>query len=178
MKQLPAFLIISGNGRNTGKTTFACKVIASVSKQYPLTAIKVSPHFHPEEDRGEIILKDKHFIIRKEENPQRDKDSSRMLRAGASQVYYLEVLDAHLEEAMDTLLSIRQTEGPVICESGGMRSFIKPSLFIMTNSKDSQDLKAGFKNLVPLADKIIYFDGVGFDFAPERVGFDGMRWAL
>lgn len=172
------FLIISGNGRNTGKTSFVCRVISLVSRKYPVTAIKISPHFHPDSRISDAIINEEHFIINVEKDPCRSKDTSRMLSAGAKKVYYIEVKDDHLEDALMAIMPSIPTDTPVICESGGMRHLIEPSLFIMLNRSDSEELKTGFKKLSPLADKIVHFDGSSFDLTPEMIQFDGIRWVL
>lgn len=176
-RKLQNFLIVSGNGRNTGKTSFVCKLIESVSKLQPITAIKISPHFHAD-DKTAVLIKEKHFIIRKENNLAGKKDTARMIRAGASQVYYLEVLDNHLSEAFNALINITDLSGPVICESGGLRKIIEPSMFILLNRDDGRETKAGFINLSPLADKIVLFDGNEFDFLPENFLFENGRWVI
>jgi len=43
----PNILLVSGNGRNSGKTTLACKIIERFSKDHEITGLKISPHFHP-----------------------------------------------------------------------------------------------------------------------------------
>ncbi len=172
----PNFMIVSGNGRNTGKTTFVCRAIKRVSQSYPVTAIKVSPHFHIDKNEEGVLVRAKNYIVRKEAAPDNSKDSSRMLKNGAKNVYYIEVKDNYLREAMEALKQLVPLDGPVICESGGMRQIIKPSLFFMVNSHDKKAFKDGFKSLSPLADRIILFDGSNFDFPPEKIGFNGMKW--
>ncbi len=173
----PNFLILSGNGRNAGKTSFACKIIECISKEHPITAIKISPHFHADLDKG-VLLKEKHFIIRQEENHDDTKDTSRMLRAGAGKVYYLEVLDDHLKEAMDALEALRPLNDAVICESGGLRRVIHPSLFIVLNRVDGRETKESYKTLSPMADKVVMFDGTNFDLEAEDISFKGNEWFI
>jgi hypothetical protein len=171
------FLIVSGNGRNVGKTSFICAIISSASEDHSITAIKVSPHFHTV-DHKDAIFQNEHFVIRKEMDVDGTKDSARMLRAGAKDVYYIEVEDDHLEAAILELQKHADLQGPVICESGGMRSIFKPSLFFVVNRPDRSDQKASFIKLVPLADKIILFDGKDFNFPPEDIFFDNSAWKI
>ena len=171
------YLIVSGNGRNTGKTSFVCRVIAAVSKSYPVTAIKVSPHFHPERTNPNLLISSENFNIWLETDPWSNKDSSRMLTAGAHKVYYIEVLDNNLEKAMISLQP-HLPDGPVIYESGGLRFLNDPGLFILLNSSDREEVKENFKKLSPMADKLVTFDGNGFDLPPEKVFFDGEKWGF
>ena len=178
MKHRPDFLIISGNGRNTGKTSYACRVISKISSSFPITAIKVSPHFHPDRNSSNIILSEENFMICRENEPDGNKDSSRMLQAGARKVYYIETTDGHLEKAMTVLLENIGVEGPVICESGGMRKLVEPSLFLLLKLTGQTDMKPGFLKCSPLANSILNFDGNDFDLPPEYVEYDGSRWFI
>jgi len=178
MMQRIDFLIVSGNGRNTGKTTFVCKIISQTSKSYPVTAIKVSPHFHPNKNFRNIIISDENYVICRESERDGKKDSSRMLLSGAKKVYYIEAKDSHLEKALMALLENIQITGPVICESGGMRNMVDPSLLILLNKTGRSETKNGFVKLSPLANHIIMFDGKNFDIQAEDVSFDGERWHL
>jgi hypothetical protein len=174
---LPNMMIVSGNGSNLGKTSFVCGVISSISKLLPLNAIKVSPHFHPVDDE-DVIFQNEHFIIRKEEDVDGSKDSSRMLQAGAEEVYYIEVKDDQLRSAITELHKHADLQGPLICESGGMRSIFKPSLFCVVNRTDRDKQKEGFTKLATLADRIIIFDGKYFDFPPEEILFTKGKWII
>ncbi len=174
----PDFMIISGNGRNTGKTTLACSIIARTSRDYAITAIKISPHMHPSDEAPDEIVRHEHFIIREETSRQGKKDSARMLAAGASRVFYLEVKDEHLEEAFQKLLEVAEITGPVICESGRLRDLIEPSLFILVDRNDGRQDKPGFIRYMPLADMIIRFDGTSYSIESGKVRFDGKKWTI
>jgi len=176
MMRLENLLIISGNGRNTGKTSFACRVISTVKDNYTVTAVKVSPHFHEKKGKDEAFIINKNFTITLETDPWRSKDSSRMIAAGAQKVYYIEVTDSHLQDAFDELMPLLPEEGPIVCESGGLRNLIEPSMFIMLNEFGREELKEGFKKLSPLADKIVLFEGSNFDYSPEKIKFNGNKW--
>ena len=169
-------MIVSGNGRNTGKTSFVCRVIGAISQTYPVTAIKVSPHFHPNRNFRNIILSEENFVICRENDREGTKDSSRMLRSGAKKVYYIEAKDSHLRKALKALIEKTHIEGAVICESGGMRSMVEPSLFILLNLDGKTEMKPGFAALSPKADRIVMFDGNEFDFQPDKVGYNGHSW--
>ena len=101
-----------------------------------------------------------------------------MISAGAHKVYYIEATDEYLRDAWNALKPLLPDEGPVVCESGGLRHLLTPSLFIMLNRSDREELKDGFKKLSPLTDKIVLFDGRSFDFAPEKIHFEGKRWNI
>jgi hypothetical protein len=85
-------LLVTGSGRNVGKTTFICSVIAGNPLQ-KMAAIKITPHFH---DPGEgliPIVENNNFRIFEETNIHSDKDTSRYLQAGARKSYYIQTND-------------------------------------------------------------------------------------
>ena len=178
MMQLENLLIISGNGRNTGKTSFACRVISSAREQNTVTAIKISPHFHLTAEKNNALIVNDHYTISLETDAWSNKDSSRMIAAGAQKVYYLEVKDSHLQDALNDLLPLLPDKSPIVCESGGLRNFIKPSMLILLNEAGREEIKDGFTKLSPLADRIVLFEGNNFNFSPDRIQFDGKKWRI
>ncbi|WP_423128219.1 hypothetical protein [Gaoshiqia sp. Z1-71] len=127
MKYYPNILLIAGAGRNVGKTMLACEIISHLSMSADVTAIKISSHFHPVEDGQKVIANTKNYHII-EENLHTEKDSSRMLRAGAKKAFYIQAKENNLQDAWD-ILSAEITDCPVVCESGALHKLIKPGLF-------------------------------------------------
>jgi hypothetical protein len=174
----PEFMIVSGNGRNTGKTSFVERIIKKNCSAHSITAIKVSPHFHASENSNNLIESGKDFMISKETDLHGSKDSSRMMHAGASNVFYIEVMDEHLQEALQYLAENETLNGPVICESGGMRKLLEPSLFIMLTRPDLKKETQSFHSLYPMADHIVNFQDGEFDIDPEGIVYTGNRWEI
>ena len=174
----PEFMIVSGNGRNTGKTSFVERIIRKNSTTHNITAIKVSPHFHTSENSGIIIGSGRNFRISKETDHDGRKDSSRMLRAGATKVFYIEAKDEQLPDALQFLIEIEGINGPVICESGGMRKLVEPSIFILLTRPDIKTKTSSFRDLSPLADKIIQFESGAFDLDPEKIVYTNNKWEI
>lgn len=130
-KDLPFFsniLLIAGAGRNTGKTSLACSLIEQFSKDLNVIALKISPHFHTIHEKQKIIEQTSEFTVI-EEQVHNNKDSSKMLLAGAEKVFYIQVKQDKLSKAFNSLLPIIK-KGPVICESGGLNQIIRPGLFL------------------------------------------------
>src|SRR6056297_165204 len=86
----PNLLIVGGTGRNVGKTEFVCRLIEKISRTEVVYALKVSAIFPDEEiyhgnhDGEESV----HHLF-EETRMETGKDTSRMLQAGASRVFYL-----------------------------------------------------------------------------------------
>lgn len=162
-------LLLSGNGQNVGKTTFACQAIQHLKKQdQKVYALKISPHFHTETPPN-CIYQDDRYILSLEKDPNTGKDSSRYLAAGAHESFILQVKDECLEEAIYYTFSMIPKEVFVIIESGAFRHLFKPSifLFLMKDRKDA--LKKSALEFPALADKMIIFDGQGFDMDIDKV---------
>ena len=87
-------ILLSGNGQNVGKTTFACQLIKHLKNlNQKVYALKITPHFHTETP-SHCIFKDDRFILSLEKDINTGKDSSRFLEAGADESFVLQVKDA------------------------------------------------------------------------------------
>ena len=80
-----------------------------------------------------------------------------MLKNGASKVYFIQVLDNFLEEAIKFLLNYINEDFLMICESARLRKIVKPGVFILLNSKN--DLEKN-KDLISFADKIANLENI------------------
>lgn len=158
----PNLLLVAGNGRNSGKTTLITRVIHRLKNEYPVTGIKISPHFHekPPAGRSEGDLP---FIIQKEHDLSGNKDSSRMLLAGADEVFYIQAKEEDVPEAFFVLLKDLDSNKLWICESGALRKYVRPGLFLLVSPGDSTSWKPSSKELLQYADRIIWFGVNGFD---------------
>ena len=129
-------LLIAGAGRNSGKTSLACQIIAHLSEKHEVIAIKVAPHFHVLSDDASLVVDSPEMVISEETAPG-PKDSSRMKQAGAARSFYVQVTDAHLPK----LVAWFQEYCPdslLVCESGGMIDVVHPALFLFV-----------YKNTIP-----------------------------
>jgi len=150
-------LLIAGTGNKSGKTTLACKVIEQ-HREHGIIGIKITPHFH-ETTPGLILLSEKPgSSIYEETNPELQKDSSRMLRAGASKVFFAKVTDEDLLAVFKEILKHIPTGIPIICESPALRYFIVPGLFIIMNSETSN--KKNISELLGLPHVMLKLDEI------------------
>ncbi len=130
---IPNLLIIAGTGTKSGKTTLACKLIDQF-KDHGITAIKITPHFH-ETTPGLVPLSENNgYAIYEENNSKTLKDTSRMLNAGATKVYFAKVWDERLHEVFNEIMKEVPAKVPVICESPALRNFVEPGLFAIISS--------------------------------------------
>lgn len=176
-KRKQNILLIAGTGRNVGKTLFACQLVKNLSCKNVI-CIKISPHFHKLNKEIEIVKKTENFIIAKENQKTGTKDSNRMLRAGCKEVYYVQAKDETLPEILKYFEKELNPEDPIICESGGLREWIQPGLFIMINKQFSKNIKPRAIAYEKLADKWIEFDGENFNLSAGNFSFINNQWEL
>jgi molybdopterin-guanine dinucleotide biosynthesis protein A len=178
LKHLPNLLMIAGTGRKVGKTTLACKIIRHTSKKHDVTGIKISPHLHHQVKGQKIIAQSPEYLIIEETNFDSDKDSSRMLRAGAGTVYYLQTKDHHIEGPFQILMEIIPKDQPVVCESGALLNYAKPGLFLLVKRQGQTAFKKGIDQLPCQPDRVVTFDGEIFDWEPGKIQFKPGGWRL
>ncbi len=165
-------LIIGGAGRESGKTTLACLIIEKFRHLMPI-AIKISPHFHAPIEGLINWHIDDNFNIYRETSRSGNKDTTRMLRAGAADAYYIQAYDKNTKEAFSLVISNMPAGTPVICESPALAKYIKPGVLFITDNKDIKRKKE-IKVLISRADKVFYplMEKVNFD----NLDFSGGRW--
>ncbi len=162
-------ILLSGNGKNVGKTTFACQLIKHLKNSgQKVYALKVSPKIH-EEQPPYNLFSNENFVLSLEKKWGTGKDSSRYLDAGADASFFLQVKDKHLEEAAQYAFSFFPRETIIVAESGGMRNLVKPQLFFFLKNIDHKKIKEKAQNWPDIADRIVQFDGTEFDFSVDKI---------
>lgn len=176
---VPNLVLLAGAGQNVGKTSFAVSIIHRLKKLgYQVYGLKITPHFHHSNPENLIIQKEG-FQISLEKKTDGIKDSSRMLDAGADEVFFVQInSDIALPEAFDFVYRMADEKVLWVCESGGLRTFVDPGLFLYFKMKGQEPQKDSAKKLMPLADKIVNFDGAVFDFSPEQIGVEEYRFKI
>ncbi len=175
---LPNLLMIAGTGRKVGKTTLACRIIKQLSKDHPVTGIKVSPHMHRQAGGQRLVAETDDYLIIRETSTSNGKDSSRMLSAGAAQVFYLQTRDRHIAEPFRVLMKMIPPGSPVVCESGALLAYARPGLFLLVKRSGQTAFKKGVDLLPYRPDRWVTFDGEGFDLEIEKLEFLPTRWNL
>ncbi len=170
--KMPNLLLIAGNGRNVGKTFFACRIIEYFSKSAEITGVKVSPHFHPV-NNADVLFENEHFII-VNESLINTKDSSLMLQAGAKQVFFAMVKPGFIAEAFKKLLPLLP-ETPIVCESVQLHEVVTPGLFLYVKREGDEIVKPESLKYSPL---IVNNDGENFDFEVQNIQFENNRVIL
>lgn len=178
LQSYPNLLLIAGTGRKVGKTTLACNLISQAAKVHSVTAIKISPHLHHQASGQDVIVRNKHFMIIREHSRVNSKDSSRMLQAGANQVYYLQTIDRHIAEPFNILMQMISDQTPVICESGALLNRVRPGLFLLVRRQGQTSYKKGIDRLRYKPDQVMTFNGNAYNPDPDLILFCENGWKI
>uniref|UniRef100_UPI003217B1F2 hypothetical protein n=1 Tax=uncultured Draconibacterium sp. TaxID=1573823 RepID=UPI003217B1F2 len=170
--QMPNLLLIAGNGRNVGKTFFACKVIEKLSAHTKVCAIKISSHFHPFVQK-DVLIQNKRFVVLEEKHITA-KDSSRMLQAGAERVFFVMAKQEHLYETFRHLENYLPDHA-IVCESGGLHQILKPGVFFFVNQTGKEIQKKHHLNYSPV---IVTSNGKEIDFDINHINFINNKFTL
>lgn len=184
MLNVPGMLMVGAVGRGLGKTKFACSLISRFSSQCSIVGIKVTTVEKADgtcprggSGCGVCSSLKGHFYITEETDRLADKDTCRMLAAGASRVFWLRVLRSHLEEGIAALLDIIGYDAVSVCESNSLRRVVEPGLFIMVKGRSTKNHKDSTKDVIRCADRIVFFDDDEFDIGDDEIELIGGRLA-
>lgn len=184
MVKIPGMLMIGSASRGGGKTGFACSLINKFSSQCEIIGIKVTTIHdtaggcpHGQSGCGVCTSLEGHYYITEETDNKADKDTCKMLAAGATRVFWIKALKTHLEEAATALLNIIGEDTVSVCESNSLRSVVEPDLFIMTESFPEKR-KASAEAVSQYADRIVFFDGNKFDIDADDIKLVNRQWIV
>ncbi|NIP22763.1 MAG: NTP transferase domain-containing protein [Phycisphaerae bacterium] len=183
--KLDGMLMIGSAGANVGKTELACALIKKFGKTTDITGIKVTTIRAKDgecprggEGCGVCSSLDGDFDIMEETDSNSQKDTARLLAAGAKRVYWLRVMKKSLEQGLTCLLDIIGPEAVSICESNSLRQVVEPGLFLMVKGRDSKTWKSSARNVKKYADRIVVTGPRGFDSDLDRIKLISGKWKL
>lgn len=171
-------ILVSGSGRNVGKTTLACNIIKELSADHKVFGIKISPHFHKTSELQKLICEGKGYKIYKELDTDSGKDSSRMLDAGAEEVYFIQCNDDKIKFAFESISDLLSSDSAIVCESGSFANKYKAGLHLLLIGEQADETKKSYQHNLKNADYIIRRK----DFNTEEIFFDlkyeGTNWKI
>lgn len=171
--KMPNLLIIAGTGTKSGKTSLACRLIGQF-RHAGVIGIKITPHFHETTPGLELLAEGSGHVVFEEKNRETNKDTSRMLRAGAARVFYIKATDNTLPGAFREIPGLIPGNVPVVCESSALRLFVYPGLFVVMKHHGNENQK-DIEQLLMFSHKAFTLD----DLASGRdlpVGFSYGTW--
>lgn len=176
--QIPRLLMISGLQQNVGKTTLACNIIAHFSRNTPIYALKVSPHLHEDTGMATSVGSGKNFQLLMETSTGNNKDTSRMLMAGAKQAFFLQGKHDSLQEGFDLFIKLIPTDALIVCESAGLRDYVRPGVFLAIRQLFCKVCTIEDEKIFKQADRIVTFTVNGFDFSVSSIELENGNWKL
>ncbi|WP_163340480.1 molybdopterin-guanine dinucleotide biosynthesis protein B [Desulfopila sp. IMCC35008] len=165
-------LIVSGTGRNVGKTELVCRLIARFSARTDIFGLKVSAIF-PDEHlfHGNHTSIGTGRTLFRETSRDTQKDTSRMLRSGATEVYYMQGDRTSIQADFLTLRKTLPEKSVIISESNSLSEVVRPALHLVVTSH-SGEVKARALPLLDSADLVITSDGVSGFPGIETIDLD------
>jgi ABC-type oligopeptide transport system ATPase subunit len=98
--------------------------------------------------------------VRRSPEAPEDKDTSRLRRAGAGDVLWVQAPDAGLEEPMDMAVNLLAHCEGIVVEGNSPIEFLSPDIVIFVFGKDIGRLKPSALRIVKKADIVIYQDEI------------------
>jgi molybdopterin-guanine dinucleotide biosynthesis protein A len=185
MIQIEQMLMIGSAGRNVGKTELACAILRKLGGRHSIAAVKVTAISDRDgqcprggEGCGVCSSLQGNFCITEETNSHSGKDTSRLLAAGASRVYWLRVLKTHLDEGASALIETLGADTTCICESNSLRRVVDPGLFLLARRQDARPWKESAQQVQQCADRIVTARDGTFDLDLDRIELPGGKWKL
>ncbi len=185
--ELPNMLLIGASGRNAGKTEFSTRVIARFKESGGIVAAKVTAISRADgvcprkggRGCGVCTTLNGIYDIREETDPNKQKDTSRLLAAGAKRVVWMRVLKSRMKEGMAALQDFIGSDVPWLCESNSIRSAVKPGVFLMIEDPSGK-YKASAEEVARFADIKVRSDQTdgSFDLDLDRLQLAGSAWVL
>jgi hypothetical protein len=163
--KLENIILVSGTGRNVGKTIFACKIIQRFKGQS--IGLKISPHPHTVMYKDAIVFESHGFLIFRETITDGIKDSSKMFISGAKASFYIQAKDEYLLHAFQYLHQNHIHDQPVVCESAALGKHVQPAVHFRIALPGQPDEKEGHGK-IPY-DYLVVRDGIGYDFDIGRI---------
>lgn len=185
MLKRPDILMIGSAERNVGKTLLACELIRKHSGGPAPIAVKVTtvrdeagPCPHGNDGCGICADFKGNYSLTLESGGPPGKDTTRLIAAGASKVFWLRVRETHMAEGLEALLKALPVGHAVIMESNSARIALEPSVFLVLRNASGDTMKESCRKVIGNADRILTFDGTTWDLATERISFSAGRWRI
>jgi hypothetical protein len=163
-------ILIGGTGRNRGKTVLAEELIRRFKDRFPVIGLKVTTIAHvggvcPRggDGCGACAITETYVLSEEPESSVTalhsitappgcsNKDTARLLRAGAERVFWLRSLRSALDEGYSAVLKKIPPAALIIGESNSLREVVNPGCFIMVGSGPGEQVKPSAARVADLA---------------------------
>lgn len=185
MIKADGMLMIGSAGTNVGKTELACAILREFSPSHDVVGIKITTIEEKDgqcprggQGCGVCSSLQGDFCITQEVDNSSDKDTSRLLSAGASRVFWLRSVKSRLHEASIALLHAVGSDAVSICESNSLRHVVEPGLFLMVQRAGQQVWKKSAQEVKKNADRIVISDSGTFNLDLDQIRLVNCKWTL
>ena len=160
----PNMILIAGDGRNVGKTSFAMQIIRTLSVSTEVIAIKTTPHKHVLTGGLEMVVQTEDYLVALEKG-EHHKDSALLRQAGAVQVFLI-MAEQHFLRRAFSHISAHVNDKICVAESGGLSEIVHPGVFFFIRNQGGAIRKKHYLEFDPL---VVTNRGTTFDFATEKL---------
>lgn len=138
-----AIVVVGGSGRNVGKTSLVCGLIAALP-EFCWIAVKITSHAHgvPEP-------------IWEETEPGQATDTARYLAAGAQRAFFVTASDAEISVRVRELQSNCKLASNWIFESNRILDSMQPNLCLAVKDDDGSIPKPSFIRITHFIDATV-----------------------
>lgn len=161
-----------------GKTHLICSLLEHFTSEKRVNAVKFITYYDGDDayHGSELEPLSANFDIREETNISGKKDSSAMLRSGASKVLVVRSKVEHMRDAFLNLRGLLDVNIPVIVESNSLRSIIEPGIFVMLRPEELTDTKNSATRVFDEADIVICMNKSRFDDIVSLIELTDKGW--
>lgn len=162
MRLLPNMILVGSAARHLGKTSLSVRLIEALAAAEKVVGVKVTtiqdkretcPRGGPGCGVCSSVTGD--YEICEETDPGTEKDTSRLLKAGAARVFWLKAMREALAEGFDALTASIDRDAVVVAESNSLRNVVAPGLFLMVKDAGGGPVKETAREVMALADIIV-----------------------
>ncbi len=185
MIKADGMLMIGSAGANVGKTELACALLRKFGLKQDIMGIKATSIEETDgqcprggQGCGACSSLQGDFCITEENDKSSDKDTGRLLSAGASRVFWLRSRRSHLPGAATALLHVTGSDVVSICESNSLRHVVEPGLFFMAQRAGAQVWKHSAREVKHYADRTVISQCGGFNLDLDQIRLVNRKWIL
>jgi molybdopterin-guanine dinucleotide biosynthesis protein A len=159
VRAVPTMILVGATARDLGKTALAGRLIEALRPGAKVVGVKVTTV----RDKGAKCPRGGDgcgacssltgsYEIREETDPGGDKDTSRLLKAGAARVFWLMARREALAEGLDALMARIDRDAVIVAESNSLRQVVAPGLFLMLKGQERDRVKPTAREVMPFVD--------------------------
>ncbi len=173
-------LLIGGNARKIGKTSFICNILQALGQEHPIVALKISLYTDISDLQAHYELEpgEEYYEIRETKSSGK-KDSSRYVDAGAMEGWFIAAMENEnsVKKILEQVDFLTETGRMIVMESNRIRKSIEPGLFIMVNQKEKED-KSGATSFQQMSDMIVEPESDEFHGIKDYLSIEEKEWIL